>query len=378
MARGSVIKREGKRGVTYAIRYYADGCQHWEGGFPTKKEAEAALAERLRQINRGEFRPLKDCPFAGLCDRFLELKKSQIRPRTYETYLASVKQIKAYFGSANIKSITEEHVERFVASLSGYAPETQAKTIMLLKAIFEASVRWGYLGISPARFIKRPRLARREAEFLEPDEIRLLIDAVDPRHRCLIMFLCLTGCRISEALGLRWGDVDFNAGRVFIRQVLQFSRYGDRCFFSPKTEASRRAIDLPDVLIQELKTHQMRLAVELESNEYDLVFPNAVGKPAHCRNLVRRVLEPALRRAGIRRVGFHALRHSYVSLLAAQGENLKTVQALVGHSSARTTWDIYSHLFDGETKKAVSRLEERLFGENSAEVKTDSAMKDIT
>lgn len=367
--RGSVRKR----GNNYLIRYYADGKQHWETIGPRKKEADAALAERLRQISRGEFRSLKDCPFTELCDKFLAIKKSQIRPRTYESYLASLKQIKAYFGSANVRGITEEHVERFVASLSNdYAPETQAKTIMLLKAVFEAGVRWGYLGISPARFIKGPRLVRREAEFLEPHEIKLLIDSVDPRHRCLIMFLCLTGCRISEALSLRWSDVDFNAGRVFIRQVLQFSRHGDRCFFSPKTNASRRAIDLPDVLIQELKTHQAWLTVELESNEHDLVFPNAAGKPAHYRNLTQRVLEPALRRAGIRRVGFHALRHSYVSLLAQQGENLKTVQALVGHSSARTTWDIYSHLFDGETKKAVSRLEEKLFGRDPAEVKADS------
>ncbi|GFP21286.1 hypothetical protein HKBW3S06_00512 [Candidatus Hakubella thermalkaliphila] len=370
MARGSIIRREGKRGAVYAIRYYADGKQHWETIGPRKKEADAALAERLRQISRGEFRSLKDCPFTELCDKFLAIKKSQIRPRTYESYEARVKQIKAYFGSANVRNITEEHVEKFVASLSNsnHAPETRAKTVTLLKAIFEAGVRWGYLGISPARFVKRPKAPKREAEFLKPDEIKLLIDTVDPRHRPLIMFLCLTGCRISEALGLRWSDVDFNSGRIFIRQVLQASKHDDRRFFSPKTDASRRAIDLPDILIQELKTQQAWLTVELESNEYDLVFPNSAGKPAHYRNLALRVLEPALRRAGIRRVGFHSLRHSYVSMLAAQGENLKTVQALVGHSSARTTWDTYSHVFDGETKKAVSRLEERLFGANA---KTD-------
>lgn len=135
-----------------------------------------------------------------------------------------------------------------------------------------------------------------------------------------------------------------------------------------EAEAARRAIDLPDIIIEELKSHQVRLAVELESNPHDLAFPNALGKPAHYRNLAQRVLEPALRRAGLRKVGFHALRHSYVSLLAAQGESLKTIQALVGHSSARTTWDTYGHLFSGETKKAVSRLEEKLFGRDQVKV----------
>ncbi len=120
-------------------------------------------------------------------------------------------------------------------------------------------------------------------------------------------------------------------------------------------------------MVDELKTHQARLAVELSSNEHDLVFPNLNGKPMDSQNLRRRVLEPALKRAGIRQVGFHALRHSYVSMLVAQGENIKTIQQLVGHSSAKITWDTYAHLFSGTTKKAVNKLSKSLFNGTTIE-----------
>ena len=76
------------------------------------------------------------------------------------------------------------------------------------------------------------------------------------------------------------------------------------------------------------------------------------------RNVTQRIFEPALERAELRKVNFHSLRHSYVTMLISQGENVKTIQKLVGHVSAQMTWDVYGHLFEGETRKAVSRLEE--------------------
>ena len=249
-------------------------------------------------------------------------------------------------------------VERFVAALSdnSHAPETRAKTVMILKAVFEKGIQWGYLAVNPARYVKRPRVPKCEVEFLEPHEIFALIEATDPRYRCLMMFAALSGCRLSEILGLKWQDVDFANGKVHIRQTLQGGQ-----FLAPKTDTSRRSIDLPPILMEEIATHQTRQMVELDSNEYDLVFPNQVGRPEQPGNLRRRVLKPACRCAGLRKVGFHALRHSYVSMLVAQGENVKTIQALVGHSSAKITWDTYSHLFDGTTKEAACRLEKTFF-----------------
>ena len=185
------------------------------------------------------------------------------------------------------------------------------------------------------------------------------------------MFACLTGCRQSEILGLRWSDVDLVAGKVYIRQVLQEGQ-----FYKPKTETSRRTVDLPGGLVAELKTHQLRQAVELEANEHNLVFTTRAGTPMESRNVTRRIFEPALKRAELRKVGFHSLRHSYVSMLISQDVNVKTIQALVGHASAKMTWDIYGHLFEGETKKAVSRLEDAFLNGKAEEDIRERSLKE--
>ncbi len=174
------------------------------------------------------------------------------------------------------------------------------------------------------------------------------------------MFACLTGCRQSEILGLAWDNVDLESGRIFIRQT-----YHDGKFFPPKSQAGRRTIDIPPILVEELKAHQLRQMVELETNEYNLVFTTTEGTPMDKRNVVRRVLDPSRNLAGLRKVGFHSLRHSYVSMLISQGENVKTIQSLVGHASANMTWDTYGHLFEGAGRAAVRRLQDSLFGDEA-------------
>lgn len=359
MARGSI----GKRGNNYFIRYYVNGKQYWETIGLRKKDAEAALAERLRQINRGEFYRVPDITFKELSQKWLELKKSQVRPKTLASYAPHVKRLTDCFGDYKVKEISQEMVERFQANLSqrrDISEATQVRCLTLASSIFRKGIQWGYLSKNPTEFVSKPKVPKKEMDYLTPEEIMKLIESTDTRYRTLIMFACLTGARLSEILGLRWDDVDFEGGRVYIRQTLQ-----DGKFYEPKSEKSKRSIAIPSVLVEKLKVHQLNQAVELDENPYNLVFPNSIGKPIDARNLTRRVLGPALRVAGLRRVGFHTLRHSYVSMLINQGENIKFIQKQVGHSSAKITWDIYSHLFPESEREAVARLEERLFNKEA-------------
>lgn len=84
------------------------------------------------------------------------------------------------------------------------------------------------------------------------------------------------------------------------------------------------------------------------------------------KTVTQQILYPALKRAELRRVGFHSLRHTYASMLIAQGESVKTVQALLGHANATMTLNIYSHLFEGQAKQAVERLEMGFLGGQQA------------
>ncbi len=241
--------------------------------------------------------------------------------------------------------------------MSDLAPATAGRCLTITKNIFETAIEWGYLGRNPARYVRKPKARKADLDYQEPAEIQRLIEATEERHRCLIMFAAYTGCRQFEILGLAWDNVDLAAGRVFIRQVLQQGR-----FFPPKTETSRRTIDLPGVLTEELKQHQARQTIELDQNEHSLVFTSRTGTPMISRNVTQRIFEPALKRAELRKVGFQSLRHTYASMLIAQGESIKTVQSLLGHASATMTLNVYGHLFEGETKRAVARLEAGLLG----------------
>ena len=108
------------------------------------------------------------------------------------------------------------------------------------------------------------------------------------------------------------------------------------------------------------------------TGDYGLVFPNGEGNPENPSNLLNRGLYPALRRAGLRQVRFHDLRHTYASHLIANGETPKVVQTLLGHSSIQVTFDIYGHLFKASTQGVADRLEQSL---GSKMVADDEARK---
>ena len=120
----------------------------------------------------------------------------------------------------------------------------------------------------------------------------------------------------------------------------------------PKSKASRRKIDLAPELVHELK--KWKLACP--KGELDLIFPTEAETPENAPILLYRRLFPALRRAGLPRMRFHNVRHTYASLLIAQGEHPKYIQSQLGHSSINVTMDIYGHLMETINHEAAGKL----------------------
>jgi len=109
--------------------------------------------------------------------------------------------------------------------------------------------------------------------------------------------------------------------------------------------------------------------------ELDLIFPNNAGEPIDKNNLIKREFDSALKKAGIERIRFHDLRHTYASLMIEQGENIKYIQTQLGHSSPMVTLNVYAHLMKETNQEAVVRLENTIFEEDGskmvAEIKKD-------
>jgi integrase len=139
-------------------------------------------------------------------------------------------------------------------------------------------------------------------------------------------------------LGLQWGDCEFGKGRLYVRRQLE-AITGELA--PPKTAASTRFVSLPPVAMSELK----RWKIECPHGELDFVFPNTNGTAMDDRNFRMRTFYPALRRAGLRKVRVHDLRHTAASMLIAAGADLADVSRQMGHANVSITLSVYTHHF---------------------------------
>jgi integrase len=182
---------------------------------------------------------------------------------------------------------------------------------------------------------------------LDAAEVRKLLEAAAPEWRLPIEAAVTTGIRQSELLGLKWGDIDWQSSRLHVRRALRDGR-----FYDTKSKHSRRVVELPRALLHALKVWRLKCP----KGELDLVFPNRAGNPMDAANLIHRGFEPAVRRAGLRKIRFHDLRHNAASLLLAIGIDVVAVPRLLGHSSPVVTLSVYSHAIPRERQGLTDTL----------------------
>jgi integrase len=202
----------------------------------------------------------------------------------------------------------------------------------------------------------------REMDFLMKEEIHRFLSAVPQDRYPFFLTAILTGMRLGELLAMKWSHVDWHRGQYVVRGGLYKGR-----FVEPKSAGSKRAINLPRTLLEALRTHKARQSERrLQAGEayqdYDLIFCTPLGRPLDRGNVVKRDFWPLLRQAGLRRIRFHDLRHTFATLLIAQGESPKYIQAQLGHASIQVTMDRYGHLLPDINEQAALRLEDSLCG----------------
>ena len=357
MASGSIKKNGAGK---YVLRYRDDaGKQHWRT-FEKKKNAEKELAT-IVAAPKGYYQAPKEIRFADLAAKWTAYKKATTRSRTVESYQTQLdKRILPIFGALWVRSITREMIRTWEGDLltCGLSPTTCGHSITVLKGVLNLAVEDDYIIKSPAISLKKPKRQKAKVDFLTADEIKALLAATDKRDYCLMLTACLTGARRGEVLGLTWADIDFHGGVIYINQ--QLTKQGT---LGPlKSAESKRPIPIPAVLVEALKVHQTRQVVELESNDLDLVFLSPEGKPWDGNNMLHRVFQPAIKRAGISHRRFHDLRHSYCVLLLSEGTPIKAAQKLMGHHSISVTGDIYGDVVEGVIRAAADTLERSIFG----------------
>jgi integrase len=290
----------------------------------------------------------------------------QSRAPTYESYDSVLRvHLLPFFGAMELSRISLEDVQRYVATKQQerrLKPKTINNTLVPLKEMFMHAVRWGYLRENPAHYVEKPRVLHREMDFFTREEIHRFLSAAPQDRYPFFLTAVLTGMRLGELLAMKWSNLDWQRRQYYVKESLYKGR-----FVEPKSASSKRTMNLPPTLIEALRAHRGRQAERrLQAGEgyedHDLIFCTASGTPLDRGNVVKRDFLPLLKQAGLRRVRFHDLRHTFATLLIDQGESPKYIQVQLGHASIQVTMDRYGHLLPDVHQQAAQRLEDSLFG----------------
>ena len=203
-----------------------------------------------------------------------------------------------------------------------------------------------------------------QADPLSSEELKLLLDTVHQYftdHYLLFLFLARTGCRIGEALGLKWGDIDFNGRFINLRRSLSRGR------ITTLKNKRERQVDMSLQLVETLQAYRLRckqkgLALGLGA-EPEYVFTNSNGTFMDVNNWRRRVFNKALEKAKLRRIRIHDMRHTYATLRISKGDNIADASHQLGHHSPKFTMDFYYHWMPGKKKSEVDALDDPAYRE---------------
>jgi len=195
--------------------------------------------------------------------------------------------------------------------------------------------------------------------------VKTLFEAVrDDRLQSLYILAVHTGLRQGELLGLKWGDVDLEAGTLQVRRTLTTAK-GDPVLSAPKTKGSRRTVKLSPIALEALRSHLERQLREIDQagdlwHENGLIFASESGAPLDRRYITTHRFKPLLKRAGLPQIRFHDLRHTCATLLLSKNINSKVVSEMLGHATTAITLDTYSHVLPNMQSEATKAMEDAL------------------
>lgn len=297
--------------------------------------------------------------------------KRRYSARTVALYRQRLAQhIIPALGSLPVAEVRLAHVRRLVDQLggAGLAPSTVTSIVGILSGLMRFGIKGGHLERNVVRDLDRddrPGTKRlSEPRYLAPDELERLLDKLTDTYRPAVFICVYAGLRISEALGLRWRDLDLEAGTLTVSGQLGLD--GQRV--PVKTAASAATVDLLPVLLRELREHRSRVAGQEPRRlpPEALVFTTLHGKPQSRRNALRAVHKAGdaagLNGDGREPVGLHDLRHSFAAA-ALERLSLPEASYLLRHASTRITAQVYAGLTDEAKRKAARKLAEAGFGQ---------------
>ncbi|MEA4815961.1 MAG: site-specific integrase [Lachnospiraceae bacterium] len=348
------VYKDDKRNTWFCKFYYVDWTgtrkQKKKEGFKTQKEAKAFEREFLNKAQAS-----CNMKFESLVELYMEDCTSRLKPTTLENkqYTINLKVL-PFFKDVPINAITPAMVRKWqnelLADEHGYS-QTYLKTIHnQLSAIFNFAVKYYKLPSNPAR--ECGSMGKKQAdtmEFWTLDEFKKFIVAVDDKDTAKVIFELLfwTGMRSGELLALTLKDFDMEAQTVSINK--NYARHNKQdLILEPKTPKSKRVVTIPLFLVEMIQEYASKL-YDCEPDERLFTVT---------KSYLHHEMNRGSKKAKVKRIRIHDLRHSHASLLIEMGFSPLLISERLGHENIETTLQTYSHLYPNKQSEVSNKLQQ--------------------
>ncbi|HLZ64351.1 MAG TPA: tyrosine-type recombinase/integrase [Ktedonosporobacter sp.] len=358
------------------------GDKRWVGSFPvengkrkyvyakTKKEAKDKLKKAMQDYEQGRLVAATPVTVAAYLPEWLRVYSvtANLKPSTVVSYRQRFRRIFERFGPVKLQKVTTEMIQTWLVDLleEGLAAKTVRSHFIVLSMAMREAYEHSKISLDPCDRVKVPKTQKYTGLVLTPVQAgALVVHAKESRLAPMLTVALGTGMRKGELRSLRWDDVDLEKRTLQVRRNVAYlpdnlGKY-HHVEGTPKSEAGKRPIDLPQFVVEALRTHhaqqaEARLAAGPRWENKNLVFCNRSGGYYNLTVLYRQ-FKRLLKSADLPEIRFHDLRHSAATILIAMGVHVKVVSELLGHSSVAITLGIYSHVLPGMQREAMNDLD---------------------
>ena len=221
-----------------------------------------------------------------------------------------------------------------------------------MSALYAHAIRWEWATRNPITSVRQSAKRQSVPEILTIDELVKLLNAIPEPFRTAVFLDGASGLRVGELLGLKWEDVDFKKSVIYIRRSIVKQRIGP-----PKTEASQKPIPMNSELAKARRLWKMK-TIYNRPNDWVYASPAKKGtQPYWPKSIYRVYIKRAADKIGLRkRIGWHTFRHTFGTILNANGENPKVIQESMRHANLKVTMDTYVQAVTDEKREAQNKV----------------------
>ena len=332
----------------------------------TQAEAKAKLKAAIEEVKGLDVSKAGQYTVGEWMEVWFEhYAKVKVRPSSHQTYRGYIdNHIKPSIGKIPLEKLTSLELQKFYKRLlekgrvdrlesrhqaKGLSPKTVRNLHQIISSAMNLAREQKLITTNPAEGCALPRLEHREMQTLPAEQLAsFLREAKDSGVFELYYLELATGLRRGELLGLKWEDIDLERGDLRVKR--QIARINGEVVEAPlKTKNAYRTLPLAEDTIGVLEAQRKK------AGSSPWVFPGPTGGPISPDSVLH-MLHRVLKRAGLPRVRFHDLRHTFATLALQNGVDVKTVSGMLGHFSAGFTLDTYAHVTTASQRQAAKTM----------------------